>query len=198
MFCSGPSCSPLVSSNGTVVERGLSGVMRCPFHFRNPRGLRSQLSGRGTETRRFSLRLTLGSPGWSVSFLRCRVGDCAGSGRHVRRPKERSLSWVSSLEQGGLSWDPTASRPPSSLIGPGRVTRLPQSSSWEDGLALRLQPALFALGSLSKGGWLSGVGLLREQAGLWGTSLSLLWTQCLKDSLVARGKDFLFWGLMSL
>lgn len=65
-----------------------------------------------------------------------------------------------------FSWDPTASRPPSSLVGPGRVARLPQSSSWQDGVALRLRPALLALGSLSKGGWLSGVRLLCEQVGL--------------------------------
>lgn len=65
-----------------------------PYHFSNPRGLRSSLPGKGAETRCFSVRLPLASAVWLASFLWAQVthpqakGEASFSGLHfgTRRP----------------------------------------------------------------------------------------------------------------
>lgn len=74
-----------------------------PYHFSNPRGLRSSLPGKGEETRCFSIRLLLASAVWLASFLRAQV-------THPQAKGEASFSGLR-FEQGSLSWDPCQQMP---------------------------------------------------------------------------------------
>lgn len=77
-----------------------------PYHFSNPRGLRSSLPGNGAETRCFSIRLPLASAVWLASFLQAQV----------THPQAKGEASFSGLHFGTRT---PASRCPSSLMGPG-------------------------------------------------------------------------------